>query len=238
MLKILTALPHPAGEGFSPLDYGAVCSLSALAQGTQVWVQLDSAGQLTALLSARFLSLAEHYPRELAEELRLFLTQSGESLLCLDSAAARLGLTGEPAQVILCRELADSPSLPSAEECGSGELWEFLCAVFPEFAAQGVDAFRASLFAGRKSGRRWTRTLRENGALIACGEITHSYGGTGILENIAVAESRRGGGLGRRIVDTLCAQSGLRRALAACEEELAPFYEKAGFVRCGRMIKL
>ena len=83
MLTLLAALPPAWGEGgglaapFSPLDYGAICTLSALASSGEaggIWAQTDGAGNPLALVSARFLSLAIPYPQERGEELRLFLS--------------------------------------------------------------------------------------------------------------------------------------------------------------------
>lgn len=252
MLTLLTALPPEPGEGvpFSPLDYGAVCTLSALAcsgEAGGVWGQTDSSGRLTALISSRFLSLAagvgpeEREEREEREELRLFLAGLSSPLLCLPDAADFLGLPGQEDKLLLCRALApgEAPAPPPGD-CPSGELWAFLRGIFP--ACPDLEPFRAALFAGRRSGHRLTLVSRDNaGGIIACAEMTHCHGGTAILENIAVSPACRGKGLGREITEALCRQlagRGIRRALAACTPALRPFYQGMGFAPCGGLVSV
>lgn len=243
MLKLLTALPPLWREGFSPLDYGAVCALSALGTSGEaggIWGQTDQ-DRLTALISARFLSLAEPYPPECGEELRLFLSALPSPLLCLPETAACLGLAGETDKLLLCRELAQSVEPPGfSPDCGSGELWAFLRGCFPDCPA--LEPFRAALFAGRRSGHRLTLVRRDTaGAIIACAEMTHCHGGTAVVENIAVAPAHRGKGLGRAALAALCARlagQGLGRVLIACDPALLPFYQEAGFAPCGRLLRV
>lgn len=246
MLTLLTALPPEPGEGvpFSPLDYGAVCTLSALASHREtgdVWGQTDGSGRLTALISARFLSLAAGAGLEEREELRLFLAGLSSPLLCLPDAADFLGLPGEEDKLLLCRALApEEAPAPPPDDCPSGELWAFLRGIFP--ACPELTPFRAALFAGRRSGHRLTLVSRDDaGGIIACAEMTHCHGGTAILENIAVSPAHRGKGLGRALTEALCGQlagRGIRRALAACTPALRPFYEGMGFAPCGRLVSV
>ena len=88
MLTLLAALPPAWGEGgglaapFSPLDYGAICTLSALASSGEaggIWAQTDGAGNPLALVSARFLSLAIPYPQERGEEPAEGVPEGGEA---------------------------------------------------------------------------------------------------------------------------------------------------------------
>ncbi|MCI8351271.1 MAG: GNAT family N-acetyltransferase [Oscillospiraceae bacterium] len=250
MLTLLAALPPAWGEGgglaapFSPLDYGAICTLSALASSGEaggIWAQTDGAGNPLALVSARFLSLAIPYPQERGEELRLFLSGFPSPLLCLPDAASSLGLAGEESRLLLCRALKPGETAdPLPPDCPSGELWAFLRGIFP--GCPELEPFRATLFAGRKSGRRLTLPARDTaGCLIACAEMAHCHGGTAILENIAVSPAHRGKGLGRAVTEALCRQlasRGLKRALVACRPALRPFYEGMGFAPCGWLVKV
>jgi putative acetyltransferase len=83
---------------------------------------------------------------------------------------------------------------------------------------------------------------RENGTAVACGALRRHAGQTGEVKRMYTRPSHQGSGIGGRIlaeIEALARKEGLGRlVLETGDRHLAAWrvYERAGFVRCGRVL--
>ena len=64
--------------------------------------------------------------------------------------------------------------------------------------------------------------------------VQYNTNGEALLSQVAVLPERRGEGLGTRFVRAVCGELAPSEVYVLCEDGLKGFYEKAGFVFCGR----
>lgn len=72
----------------------------------------------------------------------------------------------------------------------------------------------------------------ESGRLLASGRVLTDYVYSGKILDVIVDESRRGEGLGKRVMETITAHPELQEVEALtlnCRAGLVPFYEECGF---------
>lgn len=203
------------------------------------WVQqLDEAAPVTAVLCRQEnnLFLAADSAADV-DELREFCLAVGFSSLQGDLGLIEaMGFSGRQYTLLsVFAEHTDS----TARVCDADQEPPPLNKVYrilyaqrnPSIEPVAADGWYADLSHRIRHGTAKATQLEQAAAAVA----SHIVPGFAVISGVAVLPSRRGEGLGVRVVRELLGRLDGRTVFVACEEGLVSFYEKLGFCPCGAL---